>query len=51
MKVSLLNDFVVRLYMITDLKLDPVLETETAFGVFAHFRDILFDVAQGCKGS
>lgn len=46
MKVSLLNNFFIRLYMIADLELEPVLETETAFGIFAHFCDVLFDVAQ-----
>jgi hypothetical protein len=51
MKIPLLNNFLIRLYMITDLELDPVLETDTAFGVFAHFCDVLFDVAEGRKGS
>ena len=51
MKISFLNDFFIGLYMVTDLELDPVLETETAFGIFAHFCDVLFDVAQGCEGS
>ena len=46
MKVSLLNNFFIRLYVIADLELEPVLETETALGIFAHFCDVLFDVAQ-----
>jgi hypothetical protein len=37
--------------VIAGLEVGPVLKSDTALGVFAHFGDVLLDVLQGRNGT